>query len=79
MKLEHLYLQIREDKFYFLKFILEAYDGLGILSSSGIRKDIVILRYPSERRRDLFSLLAAIAGKLSPYSRHRPEDQFSAR
>ncbi len=65
--LEVLYLQIRTDKFYFLKFILEAYDGLAILSSSGIRKDIVLLRYPEEIRHDLFGLLSELAVKLNPY------------
>ena len=65
--LERLYLQIRTDKFYFLKFILEAYDGMAILSSSGIRKDIVLIRYPIEMRTDLLQLLSDIAVKLNPY------------
>ena len=65
--LEQLYIQIRTDKFYLLKFLLEAYDGLGILSSSGIRKDLVLLRYPVEMRRDMFSFLAAVAPELNPY------------
>jgi len=67
-KLEEIYCQIRTETFYFLKFILEAYDGLAILSSSGIRKDIVRIRYPREVRRDVFELLAAIAPRLNPYS-----------
>ena len=39
--LERLFLQIRTDKFYFLKFILEAYDGMAILSSSGISSSCI--------------------------------------
>ncbi len=66
-RLESIFLRIRTDKFYFLKFILEAYDGVGILSSSGIRKDIVIIRYPAERRDEMFALLADLAKKLNPY------------
>ena len=66
--LESLYIRIRTDKFYYLKFILEAYDGLGILSSSGIHKEIVLLRYPREQRKNLFLLLAAIAKVLNPYN-----------
>lgn len=67
MKLEEIYCQIRTDQFYFLKFILEAYDGLAILSSSGIRKDIIRIRYPGELRRDVFELLASLACRLNPY------------
>lgn len=67
MKLETLYIRIRTDMFYYLKFILEAYDGLGILSSSGIHKEIVLLRYPAEQRKNLFGLLASIANMLNPY------------
>ena len=67
MQLNNLYLQIRTDKFYYLKFILEGYDGLAILSSSGIRKDIVLIRYPEEQKKNLFELLASIADILNPY------------
>lgn len=68
--LECLFLQIRTDKFYFLKFILEAYDGMAILSSSGIRKDIVLVRYPSEMRYDIIQLLSDIALNLNPYKKN---------
>ncbi len=66
--LEKLFLNIRTDKFYFLKFILEGYDGIAILSSSGIRKDIVLIRYPRELRSDVFNLLSEIAGTINPYN-----------
>jgi hypothetical protein len=67
MQLNNLYLQIRRDKFYYLKFLLEGYDGLAILSSSEIRKDIVLIRYPDEQKRNLFALLASIADVLNTY------------
>lgn len=66
-KLEELFLQIRTDKFYFLKFILEGYDGLAILSSSGIRKSLVRIRFPKERRAELFGLLSSIAVQLNSF------------
>ncbi len=66
--LEKVYLQIRTDRFYFLKFILEAYDGLAILSSSGVRKNIVIVKYPKELRKDIFALLSELAKQISPYA-----------
>jgi len=65
---EEVYLKIRTNRFYYLKFILEGYDGLAILSSSGIQKDIVVLRYPVEQRSTLFSLLASIAKDITPYT-----------
>lgn len=67
MNLEGVYLVIKKDKFYFLKFILEGYDGLAILSSSKIRKDVVLVRYPAEKRNEIFSLLNCLAPKLNPY------------
>ncbi len=70
MNLEKLYLKISTKKFYFLKFLLEAYDGLAILSSSGISKDIVLVRYPREQRETVFALLCSIADKLNPYRTH---------
>ena len=66
--LENLYLKIRTDKFYFLKFILEAYDGLAILSSSNISKDLVLIRFPQENRRDVVVLLSSIAPSLNPFN-----------
>jgi hypothetical protein len=70
--LEKIYLRIRPNKFYYLKFILEAYDGLGIVSSTGIRKDIIVIRYPDELRRTLFELLGSIAVILNPYRSSSP-------
>lgn len=67
MKLEELFLKIRTDKFYFLKFILEGYDGMAILSSSSINKSIVRVRFPSEKRAELLALLSSISKKLSPF------------
>lgn len=67
MQFEQLFLKIRKEKFYFLKFILEAYDGLALLSSSKIQKDIVVVRYPVENRREVCKLLSSISPQLSPF------------
>ncbi len=67
LKFEHIYLTIRTDRFYYLKFILEAYEGLAILSSSGVRKDIVVIKFPQENRKNVFLLLDSIVEKISPY------------
>jgi hypothetical protein len=60
--LETLYIQISTDQYHFLKFILEGYDGLGMLSSS--ENGVVVLRYPREMKKDLMHLLASIGRKI---------------
>lgn len=62
--LESLYLRISPGKFHFLKFIVEAYDNVAILSSVDNREGIVVLRYSQGHREELFGLLGSIAAKL---------------
>lgn len=64
-KLNEVYLRISPGKFHYLKFILEGYDNLAILSSCQNLEGIVVLRYPIEMDRDLFNLLASLADHLS--------------
>lgn len=56
-----LYLLIDPAKFHILKFILEGYDNLAIISSVDARQGVVKLRYPESMANELFALLAAIA------------------
>ncbi|WP_084553519.1 DUF4911 domain-containing protein [Desulfopila aestuarii] len=67
---EELFLRISPDKFHFLKFILEGYDNMAILSSFDMARGLVRLRYLSSSRCDLLLLLASIAGKLSSSNQH---------
>ena len=62
--LQSLYLRISPDKFHYLKFIIEAYDNVAILSSVDNHQGIVVLRYSEGHRKELFSLLGSIATKL---------------
>jgi len=64
-KLNTVYLRISPGKFHFLKFILEGYDNLGILSSYQNAKGIVVIRYPLEMAQDLFGLLGSLGRNLS--------------
>jgi len=59
-----LYLRISPDKFHFLKFIIEAYDNIAILSSVDNREGIVVLRYSEGHKKELYALLSSIAAKL---------------
>jgi len=64
-KLTALYLIILPDKFHYLKFILEAYDNLAILSSYDSKKGIVVIRFPDSMGKDLIDLLSFLAPSLS--------------
>ena len=51
---------INPERIYFLKFILEGYDGLAIQSTIDARSGIVEIRYPPEMKKDLQLLLAEL-------------------
>lgn len=57
-------LQISPDRIHYLKFILEGYDGLAILSTVNARLGIVEIRYPPEAEKDITTLLTAINSKI---------------
>lgn len=64
-RLESLHLRIAPDRFHYLKFIVEGYDNLAILSSVDSREGLVVLRYSDGLRKELFGLLGSIARELS--------------
>lgn len=66
MELESIYLNIAHERYHFLKFILEGYDGLCLLSVVPGRKGCVCLRYPGNNSRTLFALLEQISGTIRP-------------
>jgi hypothetical protein len=59
-----LQLEISPDRIHFLKFILEGYDGLAILSTLDARLGIVAIRYPPEIENDLKELLYNIGPQI---------------
>jgi len=61
-----LYLRIAPDRFHYLKFILEGYDNLAILSSFDNRQGVVMLRFTPSTTRDVLQLLTAISPSLKP-------------
>ncbi len=64
-RLAEVYLRILPGKFHYLKFILEGYDNLAILSSYDSTAGIVVIRYPKDLTAELFGLLTAIAPVLT--------------
>ncbi len=64
LRLQTLHFRISIDQYHFLKFILEGYDGLALLSKK--EDDIVLLRYPYEMHSELTQLLCSIGKKICP-------------
>ncbi len=64
MRCDELRLQISPDRIYFLKFILEAYDNLGLLSTIDQQSGTVLVRYPSCLAGEIKELLASLAQQL---------------
>jgi hypothetical protein len=73
-KLSKVYLRISPGRFHYLKFILEGYDNLAILSSYQSADGIVVIRYPQEMEQDLFALLGSLACGLTQSFRISVED-----
>lgn len=64
MELEKVFLRINPARYHFLKFILEAYDGLCLLSSVPSSPGVVRLRFPKERAQTLYGLLGALSSSI---------------
>ena len=61
---EQLFLRIRPSRIWYLKFILEGYDGIAVLSTMDQQAGLVLLRYHAALRNVLMTLLAQLAPRL---------------
>ncbi len=59
-KLSVLKLQISPRRICFLKFILEGYDGLAIITTLDAKKGFIEIRYPNILNDELFQLIDAL-------------------
>jgi len=57
-------IRIDPEQIYFLKFILEGYDNLTIMSTVDQREGVVELKYPSELEEDVRGVLRSMAERL---------------
>jgi hypothetical protein len=60
-----VFLRIRPDRIHFLKFILEGYDGLGLLTTLDANQGVMVLYSPPRALDELFALLADLAPALT--------------
>lgn len=56
-----LYVRIAGEKFHYLKFILEGYDNMALLSSCNQDPTIAMVRYAVGMEKDLIALLESVA------------------
>lgn len=56
--------RISTDRIHFLKFIIEGYDGLAVLSTLDEKAGLVRLRFPAEVRPEVEELLADLAPQI---------------
>jgi len=61
MQSEHIFLRISPCRIWYLKFILEGYDGVAVLSTIDSLTGLVLLRFPPDQRKTLLTLLAHLA------------------
>lgn len=68
MVFDSLNLRINPARYHYLKFILEAYDGLCLLSTVPGKKGTVCIRYPKEQTKTLIALLSDLAASIKASS-----------
>ncbi|WP_161629969.1 DUF4911 domain-containing protein [Desulfogranum mediterraneum] len=61
------FLRIRKEKIGWLKFILEGYDNMATISTISVSDGLVRIWTTGAALGEVFALLAALAGELSPY------------
>lgn len=60
LNLLSLYLRIRPNRIHFLKFILEAYEGLAVLSVDRPKEGIIYIRFDPNNGQEVIALLDSL-------------------
>lgn len=68
------YLLIRPEQISWLRFILEGYDGLAILTTMSAKTGLVRLQAPSSGFEATMGLLDSLAVNLTPFHPHESND-----
>lgn len=63
-----IYLHILPTKIAWLKFILEGYDGLAVLTTVDATSGIVSLAFHGTRSKEIIALLEAMSVDLTPFA-----------
>lgn len=65
--MEYLFLRISEERFHFLKSVLEGYDNIGILSSCPEKHGVVVLRFAPGFKKEILELLDSLSATLKKH------------
>jgi len=65
VKLSKLYARISTGKIAYLKFIIEGYGGLAVLSTIDKEEGLVVMAYYPDSRNDLIALLESLKDSIS--------------
>lgn len=65
--IETIPLQISPERIGYLKFILEGYDGMALVTTKNAKKGIVIIRYPSFFHDDLLSIIEDVSSRIANF------------
>lgn len=64
LNLNVMRIRILPSQIYFLKFIIEGYDGLAVVSTVSVETGDMVIRYPPLCQSDVQHLLISLAGRL---------------
>ncbi len=64
-KSKEIFLRINQRKFYYIKNLLEGYDGLGLISSINNKQGVVRIKYTESQEALLFEFLDSIASDIT--------------
>jgi hypothetical protein len=64
LNLDVMRIRILPSQIYFLKFIVEGYDGLAVISTVSVETGDLIIRCPSPCQSDVQHLLISLADRL---------------
>ncbi|MBB5346507.1 DUF4911 domain-containing protein [Desulfoprunum benzoelyticum] len=65
--LDQLFLRISEEKFHYLKSILEGYDNFGVLTSCPEKHGVVVLRFSPGLKKEILELLGSLSEVLKKH------------
>lgn len=59
-------MRVNPERIYFIKFILEGYDGLAMMSTIDQQQGIIRISYPNEVQKDVELLLQSLEPAITP-------------
>lgn len=74
MRCQELYFRVDRHQISLLRFIFEAYDGIGMISTLNPEKGIIVIRVAPGCETDVDNLLVSLSGQIRMEPRDGPTD-----